>query len=170
MKAFIIGFMGAGKTTFARELAAQMNLQHVDLDQLIEERERVPTAEFFKTTGERVFREVEARLLAEIATSPGDAVISLGGGAPCTARNIDVIKQNGKSVYLKLPLGELVRRLEVDVASGVQRPLLEGDEDLQSVVRNLLRTRERFYLQADVVIDPRQVTPAIMADVLGPGS
>lgn len=162
MKLFIIGFMGAGKTTFARELATQLVLPHVDLDRLIEEREQASVADIFRTRGEGAFREMESRLLNEIATAPGDAVISLGGGAPCSEANIQVIKKNGTSVYLKLPLGELIKRLEADTTSGVQRPLLQTEESLGSVVRNLLRVRERFYLQADVVIDPRVINPSIL--------
>lgn len=159
MKVFVIGFMGAGKTTYARALAEVLGIRAVDLDSTIEEQQGKAIGDLFESVGERAFRRMETDALRELSAGDEDAVISLGGGAPCSPGNMELIKSAGTVVYLKLPAGELLRRLEKDIDAGVQRPLLRTDERLDDLITRLLRERQPFYMKADVVVDPRVVTP-----------
>jgi shikimate kinase len=165
MRIFVIGFMGAGKTTFARQLAISMKLRHVDLDARIESK-GLSIVEIFAQGGESYFREIETATLHEIIAAYDDAVFSLGGGAACSDANIALIKAAGTVVYLKLPVQELVSRLESDRMTGIGRPMLRGTGSMESQLKSLLRVRERFYARADIVVDPRYVDPTSLADIL----
>ena len=114
--------MGAGKTTVGKQLADSLGLKFYDLDWYIESRHRKTIAQIFAEMGENGFRELERRLLHEVAEFE-DVVISCGGGTPCFFDNIDYINRQGATVYLKatpdvlfshLHMGRNVRPLLLD--------------------------------------------------------
>jgi len=164
-KLFIIGFIGSGKSTYAQELAARLTMPHIDLDRMIESRHGKTITEIFEKEGEKAFREIESVILKEVAAGD-DAVISVGGGAPCNEVNLNVMKESGRVIYLKLPRKVLHERLATMIENReTSRPLLTGlsMSDLNSFITRMLRERERWYLQADVVVDPRWVLPETLA-------
>ena len=154
---FLIGFMGSGKTTVGKILARRLGASFFDTDSLIEERAGMPVPELFATRGEGTFREMERDLLRELSTrsrkrgSRPALVIATGGGLPCSEENLSLMKETGTVVYLRAAADDLIRR----VGDGKSRPLIrklaEGG-DLREGIAKLLADRERFYLQADLVV------------------
>jgi shikimate kinase len=84
---FLIGFMGAGKTSIGKELSVKMKCTFIDLDLFIERRYHKTIRQIFEEKGEEVFREIEQKMLHEVAEFE-DVVISTGGGTPCFHQNM----------------------------------------------------------------------------------
>jgi shikimate kinase len=120
----LIGFMGAGKTTVGRTLAKRLRCQFLDLDDVIQQRERKSVAEIFASSGEAVFRRMEnAALKAVLDDVAGDLVLSLGGGAFVQEENRAALDRAGAvTVLLEAPLEELRRRCDRE---GKARPLAQ---------------------------------------------
>ena len=97
---FLIGYMGAGKTTLGKAFARAMGLTFVDLDWYIEERFHKTVGQIFAERGEEGFRELEKRMLHEAAEFE-DVVISTGGGTPCFLDNMEYMNRQGMTLYLK---------------------------------------------------------------------
>jgi shikimate kinase len=123
-RVFLIGFMGAGKTSVGRALAERMGWQFCDLDQVIESRERKTVAQIFAGHGEAGFREIETEALMDLLQDPlraRDLVVALGGGTFAQPRNRQALERAGAvTVLLDAPLEELRRRCSAD---GTARPL-----------------------------------------------
>jgi shikimate kinase len=140
----LVGFMGAGKTTIGRALAAKLGWRFVDLDDLIVARDGRTIPEIFQQSGEVAFRALERQLLEEALRFPraGGSVLSLGGGAFIDNTNQQLLRENKvPAVFLDAPAEELFRRCE---QPGVVRPLL-GDRDRFSA---LYEQRRPAYLNA----------------------
>ena len=148
-RVFLIGFMGAGKTTIGKELSEKMKCSFIDLDLFIEGRYHKTIRQIFEEKGESVFREMEQKILYEVAEFE-DVVISTGGGTPCFYRNMDFMNKQGTTVYLKLSNEELVRRINLNKST---RPLLEdfSAEDLSLFVEETMIKRSTFYEQAQII-------------------
>jgi len=148
---FLIGYMGAGKTTVGKDLARQTGLSFIDLDNHIEARYHQTVSQLFKEKGEDEFRQIERRMLQEVATFE-DILISTGGGAPCFFDNMAFMKKMGTTIYLKVSVEELAKRLEVCKQT---RPILRGKsgEELKTFISENLERREAFYNQADILFD-----------------
>jgi len=145
---FIIGYMGAGKTTIGKTLALRMNLNYIDTDHFIEYRYRKKIHDIFVSEGEMRFREIEHRVLLEISTYE-DIVISTGGGLPCFNDNMTIMNNTGITVYLEVPADELAGRLGM---SKNVRPVLKnriGNELVEFVKDNLI-VRKPIYEQAKI--------------------
>lgn len=112
-KVYLVGFMGAGKTTVARALAKRLDWQAVDVDELIERRERCTVAELFAQRGEAYFRAVERVILSE-QVGIHHAVVATGGGTFVDLQNRALINADGVSVWLDVPLDRLVARVPAD--------------------------------------------------------
>ncbi len=147
----LIGYMGAGKTTIGRQLALALGLQFYDLDWYIEMRYHKKVSEIFAEHGEAYFRDLEQRMLHEVAEFE-DVVVSCGGGTPCYGDNIQYMNQQAETVYLKLKPEVLAMHLSM---GRTVRPLIlgkSGDELLQ-YIKDSLAVREPFYSQAKHTID-----------------
>lgn len=144
---FLIGYMGSGKTTVGKLLAARLGFTFVDMDAHIEEKEFLTVARIFEEEGEARFRDIEQKCLHEVGRFE-NAVISTGGGAPCFFDNMDFMNANGITVYLRLTPGELAGRLESLHAN--KRPLLANrkGEELQQFIAQGLAAREPYYSRA----------------------
>lgn len=150
---FLIGFMGAGKSTLGRKMAAQGRYDFIDLDDFITEIAGQSIPEIFAQKGETIFRGIETEALRRIAPlSNKDLVIACGGGAPCFGNNLAIMKSKGTVVYLKPGIEELTRRLLPEQAG---RPLIRdiAPEHLQNHIYNMLNGREAFYMQADYILE-----------------
>lgn len=143
---FLIGYMGAGKTTLGKAFARALGLTFVDLDWYIEERFHKSIRQLFAERGEEGFRELEKRMLHE-AGDFEDVVISVGGGTPCFFDNMEYMNEAGETVFLDVNLQVLFRRLKV---AKQQRPLLDGktDEELMAFIQEALQKRLPFYTKA----------------------
>ena len=146
IRIFLIGYMGAGKTTLGKAFAREMGLTFVDLDWYIEERFHKSIRQLFTERGEDGFRELEKRMLHEAAEFE-DVVISTGGGTPCFLDNMEYMNTMGDTIFLDVDIKVLFRRLKV---AKQQRPLLvqKTDEELMAFIAENLQKRLPFYTKA----------------------
>jgi shikimate kinase len=150
---YLIGLPGSGKTTIGRRLAAHYGWEFRDLDVDIVTQAGCTIPEIFAAEGEAGFRQREADALRAVAARPGPPlVLATGGGTPCFHDNLGVLHDTGFTVWLDVPLPELVRRL---VRASSTRPLLAATVAQESPETALfeqlgrtLAARERFYSQA----------------------
>ena len=151
IRIFLIGYMGAGKTTLGKAFARAMELTFVDLDWYIEERYHKTVSQIFAERGEDGFRELEKRMLHE-ASDFENVVISVGGGTPCFFDNMDYMNQVGETVFLDVDNQVLFRRLKV---AKQQRPLLANktDEELMAFIQEALEKRLPHYTKAKHVFN-----------------
>lgn len=152
---FLVGYMGAGKTTLGKAFARELGLTFVDLDWYIEERFHKTVRQIFSERGEDGFRELEKRMLHE-AGDFENVVISVGGGTPCFFDNMDYMNQAGETVFLDVDIKVLFRRLKV---AKQQRPLLadKNDEELMTFIVEALQKRLPFYTKAKHVFNGEQL-------------
>jgi shikimate kinase len=145
---FLVGMMGAGKTTIGRSLARLLNHEFVDLDHELEARCGVRVSIIFEIEGEEGFRRRESVLLDECSRRSG-IVMATGGGAILSAENRRFLQERGVVIYLRANAEELYRR----VARDHNRPLLQTPDPRQRI-RRLLEQREPLYEQvANVTIE-----------------
>ena len=128
MKITLLGYMGSGKSTVGKELAHALHVPFKDLDDYIIEKEGMSIKEIFQEKGEIYFRLQESRYLKELLHAKEDLVLALGGGAPCYADNMNAIKKEALSVYLKASIPALCNRLGSEKE---QRPLIAALNDAQ---------------------------------------
>jgi shikimate kinase len=144
---FLVGFMGAGKTTLGRGVADRMRLPFVDLDRAIEESSGMSVLEIFEREGESGFRRRESDALARLIEKPDPFVLATGGGAFTVPENRDSMKAAGVVVWLDVPVEEILTRIE-GVPDG-ERPLWKSKQE----VRSLHERRRSAYEEADHRLD-----------------
>ena len=145
---YLIGLMGAGKTTIGRQLATALKVPFYDSDKAIEEGTGVDIPTIFEYEGEKGFREREQKMLARLIEIDG-IVLATGGGAILHEKNRQVLKKNGFVVYLECSVEHILKRTRRDT----KRPLLQSDNPKESI-ETLFEQREAFYLEcADFKID-----------------
>jgi Shikimate kinase len=142
----LIGYMGSGKTTTGKDLAKALGYEFIDLDIFMEQKYEMSVSALFSKYGEIGFRKREREALHEVLHKT-NAVLSLGGGTPVYYDNMDVINQNSESVFLRVQLPQLVKRLEHKKQT---RPLIAhlADEELMEFVAKHLFERNTFYQKA----------------------
>ena len=146
---FLVGFMGAGKTSVGRALSRRLGWEFEDLDDRIQAREKRKIEEIFERSGEAYFRRAEHEALRELifGLSSSPRLIALGGGAFTQARNARLLAQGGfLTIFLDAPIEELFRRCQQEP---VERPLRR---DLQQF-RELNEQRRPSYLKAALRIE-----------------
>ena len=159
---FLVGFMGAGKTTVGRALSRRLSLPFEDLDDRIQQREGKSIEQIFRESGEAEFRKAETAALREVLAELGSStgVVALGGGAFVQSENAALIEDaKAHSVFLDAPVGELLRRCD---GESKERPLRQDAKQF----RELYEKRRLSYLKAAVRIDTNgKGVDAIAAEV-----
>jgi len=159
MKIYLVGFMGAGKTTVGRELAARVDVPFFDLDDLIQGAEKMSIKEIFAQHGEPYFRKRERDLIRSTRNLEF-GVIATGGGTFTFDENIQFIQSEGLSVYLSAPYALL--RSRIDDKAG-ERPLFRDDLSTHELYAN----RIKYYRMSDMTIEIREdETPAEIVERL----
>ena len=145
---FLIGFMGAGKSTISDFLRTVFAMEVVEMDQIIAEREGMSISDIFETYGEEYFRNLETELLIEMQ-SRKNVVISCGGGVPMRERNVVEMKKNGRVVLLTAKPETILNR----VKDNHDRPLLEGNKNVDFIADLMEKRREKYEAASDIVIE-----------------
>ncbi|MGB5316151.1 MAG: shikimate kinase [Robiginitalea sp.] len=164
----LLGYMGSGKSTVGRVLAERLNLPFTDLDEYIESAIGASIPEIFREKGELFFRKKEHELLVSLLDSGKPGVLSLGGGTPAYAGNMDrVLKATPNSFYLQHSIPSLVDRL---ISEKAQRPLIAHlpDSELPEFIGKHLFDRGPYYLQATHTLASSGKTPEeLVAEIEG---
>ncbi|MDT0295095.1 shikimate kinase [Mesonia ostreae] len=160
MKIVLCGYMGSGKSKVGCLLANKLSLKNLDLDEVIEKNEHMSVAEIFSRKSEIYFRKKENEVLKLLLSNSESFILSLGGGTPCYANNLELLKKNKevKLFYLKADVNVLSDRLYKEIET---RPLIQSQknkEDLNDFIRKHLFERQFYYMQSDVIIDVTELT------------
>ena len=145
---FLVGLMGAGKTTVGKQLAKRLHKTFIDTDHEIEKRTGVHIPLIFELEGEAGFRSREAAVIEEFSRQH-DIVLATGGGAVLSQQNRDNLSRNGTVIYLRAKVEDLWQRTRHDK----NRPLLQTS-DPQAKLKELFAQRDPLYREiADIVMD-----------------
>ena len=160
-RVFLIGPMGAGKTTIGKILAKNFKMDFIDSDAEIERRTGASVSWVFDVEGENGFRDREEHLLQEV-TKIEAIILATGGGAVLRQKNRQVLSHRGLVVYLRANVEDLLERMRGDE----KRPLLQVD-DPKRKIRELVEEREPLYLEtADLVIETHRLSFKLVAERL----
>jgi len=144
---YLIGFMGTGKSTIAGYLKQNHGRQIIEMDQVIEEREKMTISRIFEEKGEEYFRSLETEPLKELQGRTG-LVVSCGGGTPLRASNVDIMHTGGWVVFLTATPETVYER----VKNSHNRPLLEKNKNISFIASLMGERQERYEAAADIVI------------------
>ncbi len=151
---YLIGYMGAGKTTVGRLLAQKLGWHFVDLDDAFAEINGMTTGEYITRYGVEAFRKLEKACVEKLSELPIQKVIyATGGGYPCWEDNMECLKELGTSIYIRWSNEHLARRITL---SGTEnRPILQNKrgQELLDFIAWQMSGREEYYSQADHIID-----------------
>ena len=148
----LTGFMAVGKSAVGRVLARKLRRRFVDLDRLIEKTEGMTVRDIFDQKGESYFRQVEKKVLTGVLQCQGQ-VVATGGGVVMDEENLKVLREKSLLVCLTASPEVLLKR----VGNGAKRPLL-GGTDRRERIEELLKLREKNYVQARVFVDTSDLT------------
>lgn len=157
----LIGFMGAGKTTIGKVLAAKLSREFIDVDELISTERGMPVTEIFRTLGEEAFRRMEKEYIRELCLQKRDAVLSLGGGAFLQQEIRDLCMANAAVFLMDIPWEQWKARLPLIRDS---RPILQNKTDEE--IRALYASRQAIYERHHFKVDAGSQTPEAAAQEL----
>ena len=162
-KIILLGYMGCGKSTIAKELSQKLEIPFIDLDEFIEKKVKMTIKTIFAEKGEIHFRKLEHECFVELLNSSKPIIIGLGGGTPCYANNHELLKgKNVLSVYLKASIDTLVDRLSLNKSN---RPLIadKNDVEMKEFIATHLFERSYYYNQAQyiVAVDQRSIEETV---------
>jgi len=152
MKIVLLGYMASGKSSIGKELSKHLKMNFIDLDDYIIEKEKETITEIFNQKGEIYFRNIENKYLKEILSKQDDFILSLGGGTPCYANNMELINEKATiSIYLQGNVSTVVERL---ISEKAKRPIIASlnDDKIPEFVAKHLFERRFYYEQAKIII------------------
>ena len=157
---FLVGPMGAGKSTIGRQLAQQLNMDFVDSDAVIEERAGADISWIFDLEGEEGFRKREERIINELTQLQG-VVLSTGGGAVMSKENRNYLSARGIVIYLETSVDKQHQRTQRDK----KRPLLQGTDNPRQVLEDLAKVRNPLYEEiADITLPTDEQNAKVMVN------
>jgi shikimate kinase len=145
---FLIGFLGAGKSTVARYLAEQYGMNIIEMDEQIAHQERMSISKIFESRGEAYFRRLETSLLEGLQNQE-NTVVSCGGGVPMRECNVEAMKKSGTVIYLSASPTTVYHR----VKNNHDRPLLEGHMNVDYIAGLLNERLPKYLAAADVTVE-----------------
>ena len=143
----LIGFMGAGKTTVSDYLSTMFDMDIIEMDQEITDREEMSIPDIFATYGEEYFRDLETSLLVELQDRK-NVIISCGGGTALREHNVAEMKKNGRVVLLTASPETIYER----VKDSDDRPVLKGRKNVDGIAELMEQRREKYEAAADIVV------------------
>jgi shikimate kinase len=143
-KVYLVGFMGAGKTTVARALAKRLDWQVEDIDDRIEKRERRDISTIFRQEGEPYFRTIEQQELISLLPARG-TVIATGGGTIVDPVTREMMLRDGAVIWLDAPFATILERVPLDG----RRPLAADRIEMESLYNQRLMAYSRAHLRVD---------------------
>ena len=166
MRIFLIGLTGSGKTTLGKQLAAQLKVPFVDLDEYVVDKVQMTIAQIFAQKGEDYFRVIEAECLREVCKMK-EAIVSTGGGAACFHDNMTVMNVSGITVFLHVPIQAISKRLW-NQPHREQRPMIADKtyDQLVQFLHSLLEKRIPYYTEAKVTLHGEDITVWKIVDEL----
>ena len=164
MRIYLVGYMGAGKSTTSKRLALKLGWEAYDTDRLFEERYKISINDFFHKYDAELYRRLETQILHE-TLSLDNAVIATGGGTPCFNGNMEWMNQNGFTVFLKISPESAIVRLS---QSKVKRPILidKSPEELADFIKKNYDERLPFYEQAQLTFKGENLDIDALAEAL----
>lgn len=155
-KIFLNGYMGSGKSSAGETLASQLGYEFIDLDKFIEKEYKMTIPEIFSAKGEKEFRAMEHNALKKVIEKENNIVVACGGGTPCYYGNMELMNNNGTTVYLKMSTDALVSRLLI---AKDKRPLIlnKDEKQLREFVNRQLEKREDTYHQAQYTVKAKDL-------------
>ncbi len=144
----IIGFIGSGKTSVSKELSILLEMEHVDIDELIIKNSGISIGEIFSSYGEIGLRELERNVIEDLNDTK-NTIISCGGDVVLSSENIDLLKQNGKLIWLKASSETIYHRLLDDSS----RPPLKNSLTIEGLSNELNNRLSLYECASDIVID-----------------
>lgn len=164
MHIYLIGYRGSGKSTVGRLLAQRLSRPHVDSDDLIESESGMTIKDIFATKGEPWFRDLEAKIVAEISARPQPTVVALGGGAILRESSQTILKGTGKCVWLSAGAEYLFGRIQSDQATQLRRPNLSHSGGFAEVVDILAKRTPIYERLSDLTVAVEGKTPDDICD------
>ena len=163
----LTGFMGAGKTTISNALKHIFDIDVIEMDQIIAEREGMSISEIFETYGEQYFRDAETDLLIELQ-SRKNIVLSCGGGTPLREVNVSEMKKIGKVILLTAKPETIFERIK----DCHDRPVLENNKNIAFIAELMEQRRPKYEAAADIIIptdgkNEYEICEEIITKVLG---
>lgn len=155
----LIGFMGSGKSTIAKYLSHILEMQDLETDEFIVKREDMTINEIFQRKGEEYFRRCENNALRELETRQG-IIISCGGGMPMKDENVKLMKKNGKIVLLTASPETIYERVKYSN----ERPLLNGNMNVEYIKDLMEKRKDRYESIADIVVDTNNKPIHVIAE------
>ena len=162
---FLIGFMGAGKSTIAKELVKNLSMELVEMDAQIVKEQGMSINDIFSKYGENHFRDIESDLVKTLANK-GNCIVSCGGGVVVRNHNVEVMKSNGKIVFLSASPETIFER----VKHSTDRPILNGHMNIEYIAELMEKRRELYENACDIKIDTdnkniRQICEEIISKI-----
>ncbi|MEA1964974.1 MAG: shikimate kinase [Candidatus Aerophobetes bacterium] len=158
MNIVLTGFMGTGKSVAGKILAQELKMNYVDIDEVIEKREKKKIFEIFEVEGEGYFRQKESQIISEVSRWD-NYVISTGGGAVLRKENLSALKSKGIIICLWARSEIILKRASKENT----RPLLKG-ENRKEKIEELLEIRKPYYEKADLKIETSNLSPEEVAE------
>lgn len=156
-KIYLVGFMGAGKTTVARLLGRRLGWQVVDVDESIEQREGRRVSAIFSARGEAYFRQLEAQVIRDLLPMR-EVIVATGGGTFVDPENRALMLADGRVAWLDVPLDKVIARVPPDG----RRPLAADRDQM----RQLFERRQIAYSHAHVRVDASRPMPEVVERLL----
>jgi shikimate kinase len=166
IKIVLVGLPGSGKSTLGKKLAAQLGFPFYDLDELIVQQEKKSIPEIFYERGEGYFRRAETKVLEKQLDTDQAMVLATGGGAPCFNDNMDRINRKAISVFLDVPLPQIIQRMTTNEVA--LRPLFQGLDagEITAKLTDLYTARLGYYDQAKIKLSGEDISTELLISEL----